>query len=181
MALVAVVLVLAALVGVAAGGRPAALARVPLAGWGWLAGAALIQLAGSLTARTSGSQLPYEVGSLAALAMLIGFLVRNTRLPGVPLVAVGLLLNAAAVLTNGSMPVSRWAAGRAGVDLAYIAAGLDARHAVAGRGTALRLLSDVVPVPIPGAPEVVSVGDVLVAAGLGLLLVSALLWGQQPR
>jgi hypothetical protein len=180
-ALVVVVLVLAAAVGVASGGRPGALGRVPLSGWRLLLGAAVCQLAGSLATRVAGSEVPYEIGSLAAVGLLIGFLLSNTRLPGVPLVAAGLLVNALVVLANGAMPVSRWAAARAGVDLTAISAGADARHAVAGAGTSLRLLSDVVPVPIPGFPEVVSPGDVLVAAGLALLLVMGLLWDQAGR
>jgi hypothetical protein len=180
-ALVTVVLVLAALIGLAAGGRPAALLLVPLNGWRLLVGATACQVAGSLLARTAGWSSAYEVGSVAAVALLGGFLISNTRLPGVPLIAAGLLLNLIAVLANGAMPVSRWAAARAGVDLTDIASGADARHVVASTSTALRPLSDVVPAPMPRFSEVVSPGDVLVAAGLGLLLVSALLWGQTGR
>lgn len=181
MALVTVVLVLAALLGAAAGGRAAALSRVPLTGWRLLAGATVCQLGGSVIARTAGWSAAYEAGSVTAVLLLTGFLVSNTRLPGVPLIAAGLLLNLVAVLANGAMPVSRWAAGRAGVDLTGIAAGLDARHVVATSATSLRPLTDVVPAPMPWFPEVVSPGDVLVAAGLGLLLVTALCWGQIGR
>lgn len=181
MALVTIALVLAAAFGVALGGRPSALARVPLAGWGLLAAAASCQVGGSLVARAQDSSGAYEVGSVAAVLLIVGFLVRNSALPGVPLVALGLLLNVVAVAVNGAMPVSRWAAARAGVDLSHIAAGLDARHQVAGASTTLRPLTDVVPVPVPGFREVLSPGDLLVAAGLGLLLVTALLWGQRWR
>lgn len=181
MALVTIALVLAAALGVALGGRPAALARVPLAGWGLLAAAACSQVGGSLVASAQDSSTPYEVGSVAAVLLLIGFLVRNSALPGVPLVALGLLLNVVAVAANGAMPVSQWAAERTGVDLSRIAAGLDARHQVADASTALRPLTDVVPVPVPGFREVLSPGDLLVAAGLALLLVTALLWDQRPR
>ncbi|MGN6472297.1 MAG: DUF5317 family protein, partial [Mycobacteriales bacterium] len=48
-----------------------------------------------------------------------------------------------------------------------IATGNDARHTIAGRGSHWRGLGDVIPLPLPVAPEVVSPGDVLVAAGLG--------------
>ena len=180
MALVAIVLVLATLAGVAAGGRPAALAQVPLAGWRLLVAAAVCQLSGSVLTRVGGTALWYEVGSVAAVLLLVGFLSRNSRLPGVPLIAVGLLVNLAAVLANGAMPVSRWAADRADIDLTAIADRLDARHVVATGATALRPLTDVIPVPMPLYPEVVSAGDVLVAAGLGLLLLTSLLLAQ-PR
>jgi Family of unknown function (DUF5317) len=180
-ALVTVVLVLAAAAGVAAGGRPGALARVPLGGWPLLVGAGVCQLAGMLVSRAADSAAAYAIGSVVAVILLTGFLLSNTRLPGIPLVALGLLLNAVVIAANDAMPVSRWAADRVGIDLSGIAAGLDARHAVAGAGTSLRLLGDVIPVAIPGWPEVVSPGDVLVAAGLGLLLLSALLWPQTGR
>jgi hypothetical protein len=180
-ALVVVVLVLAAALGVATGGRPGALTRVPLAGWQLLVAAASFQLAGTLVARTTGSSWPYAVGSVAAVVLLIGFLLRNTSLPGVPLVALGLALNALVVAANAAMPVSLWAAARAGVDVTSIAAGLDPRHELADGSTTLRALGDVIPVRIPWFPEVVSAGDVLVAAGLGLLVVMGLRWGQARR
>jgi hypothetical protein len=94
---------------------------------------------------------------------------------GVPLVTLGLVLNAAVVAANGAMPVSIDAAFRAGVPTGDIAAGLDARHEIAGRGTVWRRLGDVIPVPLPARPEVVSPGDVLVAAGLAELVVVGML------
>ena len=51
----------------------------------------------------------------------------------------------------------------------------DARHEIAGIGTRLRWLGDIVPVPLPVRPEVVSPGDVLVAAGLAELVVLGML------
>jgi Family of unknown function (DUF5317) len=53
------------------------------------------------------------------------------------------------------------------VSVRQIAAGQDARHSIAGGGTTWRALGDVIPVPLPWRPEVVSPGDVLIAAGLG--------------
>ncbi|MDP9431488.1 MAG: DUF5317 domain-containing protein [Actinomycetota bacterium] len=117
-------------------------------------------------ARTAG------YASSAALAAL--FLYRNRGLPGAPLIAAGLGLNAVAVAANGAMPVSPTAAVRAGVPLDHIAAGRDPAHAVAGYGTALPWLGDVIPVPLPGSPAVFSVGDCLVAAGLVLLFVAGM-------
>jgi len=67
--------------------------------------------------------------------------------------------------------VSERAAGRAGVSTAAVVGGLDPRHERETPATRLRLLGDVVPVPLPLRPEVVSPGDVLVAAGLGQLVL----------
>ncbi len=181
MALVTVVLVLAALLGVAMGGRPSALARVPMNGWPLLVAAAVCQLTGSVLARTTDAPVLYAVGSVAAVILLIAFLLRNTALPGIPLIAAGLMLNAVVVAVNAAMPVSLWAASKAGLDITTIAAGSDPRHELAGASTKLPLLGDVIPVRIPWFPEVVSAGDVLVAAGLGLLLVMALRSDQRDR
>ena len=56
-----------------------------------------------------------------------------------------------------------------------IASGDDDRHQIADSGTTLRLLGDVVPVPLPVRSEIVSPGDVLVAAGLAELVVMGML------
>jgi hypothetical protein len=90
---------------------------------------------------------------------------------GTGLVAVGLLANALVVGLNGAMPVSDAALGRAGVSTQDIVSGEDPRHELAGQGTRLRSVGDVIPVALPLRPEVVSPGDVLVAAGLAQLVV----------
>jgi Family of unknown function (DUF5317) len=113
----------------------------------------------------------YVVGLAASAVCAAAFCVGNMHVPGVPLVTLGLALNALVVTLNGAMPVSIVAALRAGVPITDIAAGYDARHTIAGTGTSLRSLGDVVPLPLPVRPEVVSAGDVLVASGLGELVV----------
>ncbi len=107
---------------------------------------------------------------LAAL-LLCQFARRNLHVPGVPLVAVGLLLNAIVVVANGSMPVERTAATRAGGGPALSTA--DHRHVLAGIDTRLRALDDRVAVPLPGHREVDSLGDLAIAAGLGLCACTA--------
>jgi hypothetical protein len=106
--------------------------------------------------------------------LLVGlFLAGNARLPGVPLVALGLLLNVVVVGANAAMPVSVSAASRAGISRADLHLARDAMREPTGPDTRLRALGDVVPVALPRRPQVVSPGDVLVAAGIGLLLVMA--------
>lgn len=174
MALVAVVLVAAVLLGWAARGRVRRLLRQPLAG-GWLlvAGAAVL-LAGGRVALAADLPVAYPVGSAGAAAAVAAFLLRNRRLPGVPLVALGLVLNAAVVGANGAMPVSAAAAVRAGVPVTVVATGHDPRHTLLGPSTRLAALADRWPLALPRYAEVVSAGDVLVAAGLGLLVVMAM-------
>jgi hypothetical protein len=124
---------------------------------------------------------PHAVGLAVAAALVVALLAANRGVRGTGLVALGLLANALAVGVNGGvMPVSGPAAARAGVDLADVRSGADPRHAVAGDGVRLRLLTDVVPLPLPLRPEVVSAGDVAVAAGLAQLVVVGMLRPLRP-
>lgn len=166
MGLVVAVLVVALVVGTLARGRVVRLARLPLRG-AWLV---LLAVAAQVGGAVAGGVL-YPLALVASALLVAAFLVRNRTLPGVPLVALGLLLNAAVVAANGAMPVSVAAAARAGVATGPLADAADGRHELAGPGTRLRPLGDVVPVRLPLRPEVVSPGDVLLAAGLGLLVL----------
>ncbi|MDP9395695.1 MAG: DUF5317 domain-containing protein, partial [Actinomycetota bacterium] len=118
---------------------------------------------------------PAYVAGLTVVAVLAAaFLARNAGRPGVPLVAAGLVLNAVAVAVNGgAMPVSRDALDRAGV-AAEAGDVMHPRHEPVDADTRLRALADVIPVPLPVRPEVVSAGDVLVASGVGLLVLAGL-------
>jgi Family of unknown function (DUF5317) len=177
MALALILLVGAAVLARATGGSWDAFGAQPFKGLRLVVIAVAAQLIGSGLARASGLHGFYPTGlALSALAAL-AFCVRNVRLPGVPLVALGLLSNALVVAVNGAMPVSVAAAARANVPIAAIADGADPRHSIAERGTALRELGDDIPLPVPWRPEVVSPGDALIAAGLGEFV----LLGMRPR
>jgi hypothetical protein len=170
MSLAVLVLVGSGLLGFVLGGSISSLQTLPLRDLWLVIVAVAAQLVGGLGAWLAGSGTAYAVGlGLSALAAL-AFCARNLRIRGVPLVTLGLLLNALVVTANGAMPVSSAAAARAGTPIASIAAGNDPRHVLADSGTTLRVLGDVVPVALPLRPEVASPGDVLIAAGLGELL-----------
>jgi hypothetical protein len=140
-----------------------------------LAAAAVVQVGTSVLAPGSGAA---RVVSLVLTTVLVGlFLVGNGRLPGVPLIGVGLLLNLLVVGVNAGMPVSIAAAERAGISRADLHLARGALRGPTGPGTHLAALGDVVPGALPRWPQVVSVGDVLVAAGVALLLVT----GGAPR
>lgn len=104
---------------------------------------------------------------LASRAAVAGFLLVNWRLPGLMLAGTGLALNVVAIAANGAMPV--W-------DRAVDAAGLIAptdeefgiTHEPLTDDTVLPWITDVVPIPI--LETVISVGDVLLAAGIGWLV-----------
>jgi hypothetical protein len=170
MGLVAVVVASAVLVGWAAGGSLDALARLRLPAAGLVPAALAVQALGALAGLAGAPAGPSYALGLAVSALLVGlFLARARRVPGLGLVTLGLALNALVVAANGAMPVSASAAARAGAESGALAS--DLRHEPLDAGTRLPLLADVVPVALPLRPEVVSPGDVLVAAGLGRLVV----------
>jgi uncharacterized protein DUF5317 len=160
----------AGLLGFVLGGSVSSLSTLPLRDRWLVAVAVAAQLVGSLVAVLDDSSTAYAVGLATSALAALGFCVRNLRIRGVPLVTLGLALNAMVVMLNAAMPVSVAAAARAGTSMTSIAAGTDPRHELAGVGTTLRLLGDTIPVPLPLRPEVASPGDILVAAGLAELL-----------
>jgi len=169
-------LLTAVLVGWARGGSLERLGALPLRSRRLLAYAFGAQLAGVLV----GGPF-HALGLVASVACVAVFLQRNRGVRGTGLLATGLLLNALVVVANGAMPVSTAAAARAGVSTAPITTGADPRHELADASTRLPWLSDVVPVPLPGRPEVVSPGDVLVAAGAAQLVVVGMAPGTVRR
>jgi hypothetical protein len=169
--LVVVVLVVALTVGWLRGGSLDRLGSLPLRSHVLVVAALAVQLVGTFV----GGPL-FPVGLAASAALVVGFLLRNRTIRGTGLVALGLLANALVVGLNGAMPVRLEAAARAGTGVQAIVLG-DARHELEGPATRLRLLGDIIPVPLPVRPEVVSIGDVLVAAGLGQLVVLAMVGG----
>jgi hypothetical protein len=169
-----VVLVAALAIGYARGGDLDRLGRLPLRDKRLVVAALALQVLGALA---GGWRYP---AGLAASALLVAvFLARNRGVRGTGLVALGLLLNALVVGLNGAMPVSADAMGRARLTTQDIISGADPRHELLGADTHLGLISDRIPVLLPGRPEIVSAGDVLVAAGLAELVVLGM--GSVPR
>lgn len=121
----------------------------------------------------------YPAGLAASAVLVAVFLGLNRGVQGTGLVAAGLLLNALVVAVNGAMPVSGDAMGRARLSTQDIVSGADPRHELLDPGTRLGLLGDRIPVFLPVRPEIVSIGDVMVAAGLAELVVLGM--GAAPR
>lgn len=174
-----VVVLVAVAVGAARGGRLDRLAKLALRRRSLVVGALAAQVLGALVGGPA-----YPVGLAVSAALVAWFLALNRGVRGTGLVALGLLANALVVGLNGAMPVSTDAGRRAGIGPQDLLPGQDPRHEVASRATRLRPLGDVVPVLLPVRPEVVSPGDVLVAAGLAELLVVGMgrrAAGRRPR
>jgi hypothetical protein len=173
--LAGVALLVAMALGWLSGGSLERLGRLPLRSRRLVWGALAAQLVGTVV----GGPF-YPIGLVVSAGLVGWFLSRNRGVRGTGLVALGLLSNALVVGLNGAMPVSVDAAGRAGTTTQNILTGQDQRHELADRHSRLRFLGDVLPVPAPWRPEVVSPGDVLVAAGLAQLVLLGMRAGRRP-
>ena len=169
MVLVLLVAALALVAALLTGGT--GLAQVRLRAVRLLVAAAVVQVGTSLLA--PGSGLARTAALVLTTVLVALFVYGNRRVAGTPLMGLGLLLNVVVVAVNGAMPVSVEAAARAGLDREQLGLATDVLREPATGTTTLAWLGDVLPVALPWLPQVVSPGDVLVAAGVGLLLVSA--------
>jgi hypothetical protein len=115
---------------------------------------------------------------LASNLLVAAFLVMNRRIPGLALILVGLALNVVVIAANGAMPVSASAARNAGVEPPGEGVG-DVEHELLTDETNLPWLGDVL--SFPGLPGVFSVGDVVLALGVGQLVYSRATWNKGPR
>jgi hypothetical protein len=88
---------------------------------------------------------------------------------GLVLLVVGFTLNTLVIAVNGKMPFSASAARAVGFSERAIAEGNE-RYAAVSDQTALVAFADVIPVPV--LRSVVSVGDLLMFAGIATLLVA---------
>jgi hypothetical protein len=131
---------------------------------------------GALALRSLG--IPRGVGALllaAALVGLLGVARANGKLPGVPLLALGLLANLLVLVLNLGVPVAVSTLERAGIAVERpLQHRPDAKHVLDGPGTRVSLLGD--RLAVRPLRSTVSFGDVAELAGL-FLLVQALVIG----
>ena len=113
-------------------------------------------------------------------ALLLLFAWANRRLPALWLVMAGLVLNILVIGVNGGMPVSASALETAGARAEGL---LDAgaKHHLMGPDDRLTPLGDVIGIP-PPIGAVISIGDVLLYAGVAILVVAVMLgrFGEDP-
>ena len=160
--------------GVLLGGRLERLATIRFRFW-WLALVALaIQVAlfsPLADPLSTGVTRALYVGSTALVGLVVA---ANLRVPGVPLVAVGAVLNLAAIVANGgAMPASEAALAAAGISIG------EHTNSVVTAAPALEPLTDVFALPgwLPLA-NVFSVGDVLIGMGLAVAIALGMARGR---
>jgi hypothetical protein len=178
--LIFIIVVVAIIVGFLARGSLRPFERLTVHWWGVaLAGLALqvvpLPHGASRAAVTSVMVMSY--------VLLIAFLWVNRQLPAVPLVLVGLSLNLVVIAPNGGMPVSASAVRAAGGTVAEVpVAGTTGKHHLMSDKDVLRPLGDVIPGP-PPLGVVLSIGDVLLYAGVAIFVVMVMLgrFGENRR
>lgn len=158
--------------GILCGGTPAGLGRLSLR-WGWLAvaglGVQVLLFAPPIAERIGELGPPIYV---ASTMLVLGVVLRNLRrLPGLALVATGAAANLLAIVTNGGyMPASGAALAAAGrTDPAGYSNGTLLAH------PALEPLIDRFALPswVPFT-NVFSLGDVVIAVGVALVIITAM-------
>jgi len=116
---------------------------------------------------TSVGYLVWVASCIALLALLASEWGRA----GVWVASVGMTLNVLVVLMNGGMPVS---------PLGTVASGISESmgfYQLAGPGTLIAMLGDVVQLGVSGSGFLVSPGDVLLALGVTAFVMDAMLVG----
>ncbi|MEX2658060.1 MAG: DUF5317 family protein [Acidimicrobiales bacterium] len=160
----AIAITLGLVAGLVAGGRPANAARRSLRWWPALAGGAAAQWIPELLDVPESAAFAAVVASYAALA---AFAVANLGLVGMPVVLLGLVLNIAVILANGGMPVRAEAiiaADIAATPEEIAALDFGSKRHLEDRDDRLTVLGDIV--PVPPLREVLSFGDLILAAGV---------------
>ena len=166
MELVLFAAIVAAAVGLIRGGTLASLAETRFR-WQWLLFVALaVQILFSYWAPEGWTRAGLRWVLLASTAGIAAFLVINFRVPGMLVAALGLALNVTVIASNSAMPVSESAAKTAGAGSRGVDGGF--KHEPLDDDTTLPVLADVIPVPV--TRSVLSVGDVLLVAGIAYLV-----------
>ena len=157
MLLTLVVAVMAAAIAVALGGSLRSLAETRFAWVPLLIATLVLQVMADLLGAGGTAVIVFTFVAVAT------FLFLNRKLPGMLIASVGMTLNLLVIGLNGAMPVSRWAVEM--VEGEIRASDTGTKHDVADEDTVLAPLGDTI--PIPGTGWILSIGDVILAGGIG--------------
>ena len=169
MSLILITVALATIVGLATGGRLREFPSIPFRWWGVAIAGVALQLAPTSAALA-------HAALLISLAALLVFALVNLRTAGFILIFVGSVLNAAVIVANHGMPVTREAlaaSGEVSTTLSDLRTNGGAKHHLADDGSVLLPLADAIGIPAP-VGAIVSVGDICVYLGVGWFVAAAL-------
>lgn len=169
----ALVLFIATTIALLRGGRLINLADIRLQYWWLLLLGFGIQAATALLPDRDWTRSAATAMILVSYLPLLILVLINRNREGMWLAGFGVLMNFSVIALNGGMPVLEGAAvvaaglggGAGGFQLA-----LDFKHVLLDASTRIPFLGDVIPVRLFGIGQVISLGDVLLAVGLGRFL-----------
>jgi hypothetical protein len=133
--------------------------------WLWMAPAALGLQILIVTIAPGGNRSLHAVIHVATYVLAGAFIWVNRGIAGVPIIALGTVANTVAIVANGGVMPASVAAQR----LAGLTEGSGFLNSAAVRHPHLLWLGDIIPVPGP-LPNVLSIGDCVIFAGLLVLL-----------
>ncbi|MFZ0015386.1 MAG: DUF5317 domain-containing protein [Acidimicrobiia bacterium] len=174
----AIVIFIALAIAILRGGRLVNLGDIELRAW-WLLFLALgLQFATRFI--PDGEMAWVGVAMvLLSFALLMIMVVLNRSKPGMWIAGLGVLMNFIVIAANGGMPVL---AGAAEVASGFTVADPDLsgtfKHVPLDATSHLTFFADVIPLRFAGVGEVISLGDILLALGLGVFLEHEL---RRPR
>jgi Family of unknown function (DUF5317) len=150
-----------------AGGKLSALADLPLRR-PWLAAAAIVIQVVVISLLPGGSHTLHAGLHVASYGLLGAFAWANRRLTGVPVVALGGLLNFIAIAANGGvMPTDP----KVAASLAHTTARGDFANSAVQAHPKLLFLGDIMATPASWpVHNIYSIGDVLIVLGVAVLL-----------
>ncbi len=175
----AIVLFLAFTIAMLRGGRLINLGDIELNSW-WLLPASLgLQLGTRWLPDETWAETVGVVMVLASFVLLMILVTLNRTKPGMWIVGIGVLMNFTVIAINVGMPVL---AGAAEVASGFTVEEPDIfgsfKHVLLDETSRLTFFADVIPLRLVGIGEVISLGDIFLALGLGVFLEHEL---RRPR
>jgi hypothetical protein len=175
----AIVIFLALAISILRGGRLLNLSDIELRAWWFLFVALGLQVSTGFLPEASWSEGVGLAMVLLSFVLLMVLVVLNRAKPGMGIAGLGVLMNFVVIALNGGMPVL---AGAAEVASGFTVADPDLsgtfKHVLLDESSQLTFFADVIPLRLVGIGEVISLGDILLALGLGVFLEHEL---RRPR
>ncbi len=175
----AIVLFLSLAIAVLRGGRLSNLGDIELKAWWLLIIGFALQAATGFLPDTNWAEGLALAMVLISFVLLMVLVVLNRSKPGMWLAGIGVLMNFTVIALNGGMPVL---AGAAEVASGFTVSVPDFsgsfKHVVLDESSRLTFFADVIPLRIAEIGQVISLGDVFLAVGLGWFLEHEL---RRPR
>ena len=175
----AIVIFLALAIAVMRGGRLVNLGDIELNTW-WLLFIALgLQIGTGFLPKEPWSEWAGLTRVLVSFFLLMILVLLNRSAPGMWIAGIGVLMNFVVIAVNGGMPVL---AGAAEVASGFTVSDPDLsgtfKHVLLDDSSRLTFFADVIPLRLIGIGEVISLGDIFLALGLGVFLEHEL---RRPR